>query len=182
LAFGCISRLGSVQEVLNESDLLISFGARLTEFDTGRFGLGLPAQHLQLVEDAAYAGDRLPATLQLVGPIDAAIDALAGERQARGLWCDLSAARAREKERVEALKSDAYAALVLLRGALGRDDVVVNDQSILNYWASAFFPVFEPGTFLYPLGSGTLGYGLPAAIGAACALKISQKQRKVVCI
>jgi acetolactate synthase-1/2/3 large subunit len=182
LAFGCISRLGAVQEVLNESDLLISFGARLTEFDTGRFGLRLPAQHLQLVEDAGYAGDRLPASFQLVGPIDAAIDALGGQKQKRVLWCDLSAARAREKERLEALKSDAYAALVLLRGALGRDDLVVNDQSILNYWASAFLPVFEPGTFLYPLGSGTLGYGLPAAIGAACALKVSQKQRKVVCI
>src|SRR5262249_249204 len=32
LAFGCISRLGSVQEALKESDLLIPFGARLTEF------------------------------------------------------------------------------------------------------------------------------------------------------
>src|SRR5262249_21732216 len=103
LAFGCISRLGAVQDVLNESDLLISFGARLTEFDTGRFGLRLPAQHLQLVEDAAYAGDRLAASLQLAGPIDAAIDALAGERQARVLWCDLSEARAREKERLEAM-------------------------------------------------------------------------------
>ena len=182
LAFGCISRLGGVQDVLNDSDLLISFGARLTEFDTGRFGLRLPAQHLQLVEDAGYAGDRLPASLQLAGPIDAAIDALGGQKQKRVLWCDLNAARAREKERLEALKSDAYAALVLLRSALGRDDLVVNDQSILNYWASAFLPVFEPGTFLYPLGSGTLGYGLPAAIGAACALKVSQKQRKVVCI
>ena len=182
LAFGCISRLGAIQDVLNESDLLISFGARLTEFDTGRFGLRLPAQHLQLVEDAGYAGDRLPASLQLAGPIGAAIDALAGQKHERVLWCDLSAARARENERLEALNSDAYAALVLLRCALGRDDLVVNDQSILNYWASAFLPVFESGTFLYPLGSGTLGYGLPGAIGAACALKVSQKQRKVVCI
>lgn len=182
LAFGCISRLGAVQDVLNESDLLISFGARLTEFDTGRFGLQMPAQHLQLVEDAGYAGDRLPASLQVAGPIDAAIDALAAQKQARVLWWDLSAARTREQERLEALKSDAYAALVLLRSALGRDDLVVNDQSILNYWASAFLPVFEPGTFLYPLGSGTLGYGLPAAVGAACALKVLEKQRKVVCI
>ena len=182
LAFGCISRLGAVQEVLAESDLLISFGARLTEFDTGRFGLRLPAQHLQLVEDAGYPGDRLPASLQLVGPMDAAIDALAGQKEMRVLWWDLSAARTREQETLEALKSDAYAALVLLRGALGRDDVVVNDQSILNYWASAFFPVFEPGTFLYPLGSGTLGYGLPAAIGAACALRVLEKHRKIVCI
>ncbi len=35
LSLGCISRLGAVQEVFQQSDLLISFGARLTEFDTG---------------------------------------------------------------------------------------------------------------------------------------------------
>src|SRR5205823_9505622 len=39
LALGCISRLGVVQDVLRESDLLISIGARFTEFDTGRFSL-----------------------------------------------------------------------------------------------------------------------------------------------
>jgi acetolactate synthase I/II/III large subunit len=59
---------------------------------------------------------------------------------------------------------------------------VVNDQSILNYWASAFFPVLAPGTFLYPLGSGTLGYALPAAVGAACATQQSGEKRKIVCI
>jgi acetolactate synthase-1/2/3 large subunit len=92
------------------------------------------------------------------------------------------ATKAQEKLRLEGLQSDAYAALTLLRGALDREDVVVNDQSILNYWASAFFPVMAPGTFLYPTGSGTLGYGLPAAIGAACALRIAGRKRKIVCI
>jgi acetolactate synthase-1/2/3 large subunit len=61
---------------------------------------------------------------------------------------------------------------------MGRDDVLVNDQSILNYWASAFFPVLAPRTFIYPTGSGTLGYALPAAIGAACA----KPDRRVLCI
>ncbi len=77
---------------------------------------------------------------------------------------------------------DSYAALKLIRAAMHRNDVLVNDQSILNYWASAFFPVLEPGTFLYPSGSGTLGYALPAAIGAACAVKRSGESRKIVCI
>src|ERR1700732_12199 len=48
LSLGCISRLGAVQEVFQQSDLLISIGARLTEFDTGRFGLQLPQQHIQI--------------------------------------------------------------------------------------------------------------------------------------
>ncbi len=75
LSLGCISRLGAVQEVLAQSDLLISFGARLTEFDTGRFGLQLPSQHIQVIEDARYAGDRIPST-RVVGDIAAVAQAL----------------------------------------------------------------------------------------------------------
>ena len=181
LSLGCISRLGAVQEVFGQSDLLISFGARLTEFDTGRFGLQLPPQHLQVVEDASYAGDRIPSR-KIVGKTAAVAQALAQESAPRSSWCDIAAIKTSESERLEALGQDSYAALKLIRAAMHRDDVLVNDQSILNYWASAFFPVLEPGTFLYPSGSGTLGYALPAAIGAACAVKRSGETRKIVCI
>jgi thiamine pyrophosphate-dependent acetolactate synthase large subunit-like protein len=185
LALGCISRLGAVQDVLGESDLLLSFGARLTEFDTGRFGLKFPAQHLQVVEDPRYAGDRLPSTL-IAGEIASIARTLAEESEpgaaARAAWCDVAAIRAREAEKLEGLAQDGYTALKLLRAAMRREDVLVNDQSILNYWASAFFPVFEPGTFLYPLGSGTLGYALPAAVGAACAIRQAGESRKVICV
>jgi thiamine pyrophosphate-dependent acetolactate synthase large subunit-like protein len=181
LSLGCISRLGAVQEVFGQSDLLISFGARLTEFDTGRFGLQLPSQHIQVIEDARYGGDRIPST-RVVGEIAAAAQAFAQDVTARSPWCDIAAIKASESQRLEALAQDSYTALKLIRAAMHRDDVLVNDQSILNYWASAFFPVLEPGTFLYPSGSGTLGYALPAAIGAACAVKRAGETRKIVCI
>jgi thiamine pyrophosphate-dependent acetolactate synthase large subunit-like protein len=181
LSLGCISRLGAVQEVFAQSDLLISFGARLTEFDTGRFGLQLPPQHIQVIEDAHYAGDRIPST-RVVAEIAAVAQAFSQGATDRSPWSDIAAIKANESERLEALGQDSYAALKLIRAAMHRNDVLVNDQSILNYWASAFFPVLERRTFLYPSGSGTLGYGLPAAIGAACAIKRSGEARKIVCI
>jgi len=181
LALGCISRLGEVQTVLDESDLLISFGARLTEFDTGRFGLRLPAKHIQVVEDSSYAGDRIPSTL-VIGEIQSIAQALAQTVERRGPWCNVFEIKTREATRLQALAQESYAALNLLRSLMQRNDVLVNDQSILNYWASAFFQVLEPGTFLYPLGSGTLGYGLPAAIGAACAMRQSGEPRRIICI
>ncbi|HVG91566.1 MAG TPA: thiamine pyrophosphate-binding protein, partial [Alphaproteobacteria bacterium] len=181
LSLGCISRLGAVQDVLLQSDLLISFGARLTEFDTGRFGLQLPPQHIQVVEDDRYAGDRFSST-RVVGDLAAIAEAFAQGNTVRAPWCDIDGIKAAEAKRLEALQQDGYAALMLLRASLDRKDVLVNDQSILNYWASAFFPVLEPGTFLYPAGSGTLGYGLPAAVGVACAVRQSGEPRKIVCI
>ncbi len=181
LSLGCISRLGAVQDILQQSDLLLSFGARLTEFDTGRFGLQLPQHHIQVVEDRAYAGNRLPSTI-VAGSIDAIAQSFSGGVQARSAWCDVAAIRSSEEKRLESLGQDSYAALKLLRSSLGRNDVVVNDQSILNYWASAFFPVLEPRTFLYPYGSGTLGYALPSAIGAAYAMRQAGNPHKVICI
>lgn len=181
LSLGCISRIGAVQDVLLESDLLISFGARLTEFDTGRFGLQLPPRHLQVVEDARYAGDRIPSTL-VVGDLAEIAEALFQGNTARASWCGIAGINAKEATRLESLVQESFSALKMLRASMHRNDVLVNDQSILNYWASAFFAALEPGTFLYPSGSGTLGYGLPAAIGVACAVKESGEARKVVCI
>src|SRR5207244_10439795 len=51
-----------------------------------------------------------------------------------------------------------------LRAALPDDAIVVNDQTGINYWMEWRFPVLLPRTFLYPVGSATLGYGVPAAI------------------
>ncbi|HUZ84794.1 MAG TPA: thiamine pyrophosphate-dependent enzyme, partial [Gaiellales bacterium] len=43
------------------------------------------------------------------------------------------------------------------------------DMTILAYWAAAHLRVGEGQQFLYPLGSGTLGYAWPAALGACVA-------------
>lgn len=182
LAFGCISRLGPVQELFEQSDLLISLGARLIEFDTGRFSLKLPQVHLQIVDSPDYPGTRFPPSLMLTGNLGSIAGGFADEAGSRAAWFDIADASAREHARLQALNSDAYRAIQLLRGALDRYDVVANDQSILNYWASAFFPVLEPRAFLYPAGSGTLGYGLPAAIGAAFAMQQDGSHHRIICI
>ncbi|HLY97435.1 MAG TPA: thiamine pyrophosphate-binding protein [Candidatus Angelobacter sp.] len=182
LSMGCISRLGMARQLLQEADLLISFSARLTEFDTGRFTLKIPPAHLAIVEDQVCLSGVFPAEAKVIGDAGAIAAELMKRLKPRRIWWDVAAARAEEGKQIESLQADGYAAVMLLRETLARTDVVVNDQSILNYWASAFFPVLEPGTFLYPWGSGTLGYGLPAAIGAACALREKGDPRKIVCI
>ena len=73
----------------------------------------------------------------------------------------------------------AIAALIdTLRGALPDDAIVVCDQTGLTYWMEYRFPVLLPRTFLYPTGSATLGYAVPAAIGA----KVARPDRAVVAV
>ena len=48
----------------------------------------------------------------------------------------------------------------------------------MAYVSCGLYPVYEPRTFLFPNGYGTLGFGLPAAIGA----KIACPDKQVVCM
>ena len=61
------------------------------------------------------------------------------------------------------------ALLAAVRAALPREAVTAWDMTILAYWAAAHFPAYEPRSFHYPLGSGTLGYAWPAGLGASVA-------------
>ena len=82
------------------------------------------------------------------------------------------AARARERIENGLAEQDRKLERGLLetvRAAVPPKTVTAWDMTILAYWAAAHFPVSAPRTFHYPLGSGTLGYAWPAALGAAVA-------------
>lgn len=50
------------------------------------------------------------------------------------------------------------------------EGIVAGDNAtVCNYGAVINLPAYRPGRFLYPTGFGTLGYALPAAIGAKIA-------------
>ena len=62
---------------------------------------------------------------------------------------------------------------------LGRDGVLAGDSTMACYYgALSNLPTTDPARFLYPAGLGTLGYGLPAAIGA----KVARPQTRVVAL
>jgi acetolactate synthase-1/2/3 large subunit len=54
-----------------------------------------------------------------------------------------------------------------LTGALGRDGIVAADNAMVAYFgALEMLPAYRPRSFLFPTGFGTLGFAVPAAIGA----------------
>jgi acetolactate synthase-1/2/3 large subunit len=59
--------------------------------------------------------------------------------------------------------------LAAVERALPPDAVTTWDMTILAYWAAAHLRLRAGQQFHYPLGSGTLGYAWPAALGAAAA-------------
>ena len=60
-------------------------------------------------------------------------------------------------------------ALMAIRAALPSDAAVFTDMTQIAYFGNYAFPVDAPRRWFHPSGYGTLGYALPAAIGAKIA-------------
>ncbi|WP_230992671.1 thiamine pyrophosphate-binding protein [Streptomyces endocoffeicus] len=54
-----------------------------------------------------------------------------------------------------------------VEAAVGDDTVVVCDMAVPGYWYGGYGRVTRPRRLQYPVGWGTLGYALPAAVGPA---------------
>ncbi|EZQ11015.1 acetolactate synthase catalytic subunit [Candidatus Acidianus copahuensis] len=62
-----------------------------------------------------------------------------------------------------------WKALKTIRNAIPRDSIVTTGVGQHQMWAEVFWEVLEPRTFISSTGMGTMGFGLPAAIGAKMA-------------
>ena len=69
-------------------------------------------------------------------------------------------------------------ALRAIKSALPWDGVVFSDMTQIAYLGNYVFLVEEPGQWFHPSGYGTLGYALPAALGA----KIGSPARAVIAL
>jgi acetolactate synthase-1/2/3 large subunit len=171
------------QELLTNADVVLAVGTELGAETTVQYALRFDGQLIQIDADARKINATYPA-LGLVGDARATLSRLlegmgphpgppprAGEGKVSA-----GAARARQvRERItrgldvqdRELERGLLAAI---RSAMPRDAITAWDMTILGYWAAAQFPALEPRRFLYPLGSGTLGYAWPAVLGARAAL------------
>jgi acetolactate synthase-1/2/3 large subunit len=174
LAAGSACDDAAYQELLAEADLVLCVGTELGAETTGQYGLRFSGRLVQVDAAPERIGATYPA-LAVVGDAAAVLAALVplvaereddgrGERRVEALRARIAAgleAQGRELER--GILSD-------IAEAAGLDAVIAWDMTIMGYWAAAHLPVRRPRTFLYPLGSGTLGYAWPAALGAQAAL------------
>jgi acetolactate synthase I/II/III large subunit len=173
LAAGSTCDDAAYQELLADADVVLCVGTELGAETTGQYKLRFSGQLVQVDAAPERIGATYPA-LPLVGDAAAALGALVPlvrERERDG----------RAEERLREMRARIAAGLdaqgrELERGVLndvaaaaGPEAVIAWDMTIMGYWAAAHLPVILPRTFLYPLGSGTLGYAWPAAIGAQVA-------------
>ena len=68
--------------------------------------------------------------------------------------------------------------LAAVRAAVPEDGILISGMTQMGYYARAFWPTYEPRTFITSSYSGNLGYAYPTALGA----KVAQPDRPVVAL
>jgi acetolactate synthase-1/2/3 large subunit len=168
LAVGTAMDEPAFRELVGAADVLLAVGTELGAETTGQYGLRLSGRLIHVDADPSRIGATYDA-LGLIGDAKAVLAGLAERLQGPPREDGPGRVAAVRQQIAEARGEPELDLLRAVRASLPRDAVTAWDMTILAYWAAAHFPVFEPRTFLYPLGSGTLGYAWPAALGASLA-------------
>jgi acetolactate synthase-1/2/3 large subunit len=166
------------QELAEDSDVVLVVGSGLSPAELWFGPLPLAGKVVRVDIDAAQAVTGVLPDVVVVG--DAAV-ALAGllDRLGEGAGDPERAARWRSRHLEEARAMGKRWSWILdgIAAASGRDGIVAGDSAMVCYHAAVTsLPAYRPASFLYPTGYGTLGYGLPAAIGA----KLGRPEARVI--
>ncbi|MCX7047531.1 MAG: biosynthetic-type acetolactate synthase large subunit [Candidatus Sumerlaeota bacterium] len=170
--------------VLEEADLLIAIGSRFDDRATGKateFCKHARIIHVDVdrseinkikrvdLDIVCDAGEALRAALAGIEPVE------------RSGWLR-RVAELKNEHPFEAPESgDSLHPINLIRalgGMLEPDAIISTDVGQHQMWVAQAYPFRRPRTLLTSGGLGTMGFGLPAAIGAALA----EPARRVVCI
>jgi acetolactate synthase-1/2/3 large subunit len=176
---------------INSCDVLVAIGARFDDRVTGKlaaFAPGATVVHLDI--DAAEISKLRDADIPVVGALATAVGELAREvarhREEGSPPPDAWLAQIREWREEFPLRYDTggewlkpQTVVQTLQRLTADDDVIVTTGvGQHQMWAMQYVTTVRPRNFITSGGLGTMGYGIPAAIGA----KAARPEATVVCI
>lgn len=170
------TRARHTRDLLNQADGAIAIGTRFTQIDTLNWTMKLPKNLVQIDRDKKELGREYPISAGVAGSLSKTIGLLCDELT----WMEpepdphwpavMNGLRWFRRTLAE------IPILSHIRRALPGDGIISVDVTATGYNCFDRFPVSDARSLIYPCHSVTLGFGLPAAIGA----KIGQPNRPVV--
>lgn len=170
---------------MHDCDVMINVGARFDDRVTGRVDKFSPhSKKIHIDIDASSINKNVQVEIPIVADATKALKAMVEIWKNRGYKSDKNALDSwwNQIENWRAKKCLSYKndskiikpqyALERLRDAMqadSRDAYVTTEVGQHQMWAAQFLPFNEPNRWMTSGGLGTMGYGLPAAIGAQIA-------------
>jgi acetolactate synthase-1/2/3 large subunit len=155
--------------LLAEADLMVVLGSALDGMSTAHWSLPRPER---VIDVNLRPSGALNPDLTIAADAGAFVDAISLRLGGREPWADspfLIRDAVRAAATADPATSEAVAVVDAIERAWPPGNPVVCDMAVAGYWVGGYASVHGARELLYPVGWGTLGYGLPAAIGVAAS-------------
>lgn len=164
-------RLHMYDSLLEQADAVLVVGSRIDVVSDVNVGARFPDRIVQIDIDPLVVGQRRPVDVGIVADAGVALHALANElgNATPACWFDLEGFRRARRATLAEHTGPVMPLIESLRSALPDNAIVVDDLTLVGYWMPVLFETYAPRTLIHPGTFGTLGYSLPAAIGAKFA-------------
>jgi acetolactate synthase-1/2/3 large subunit len=175
---------------MDEADLIIAVGARFDDRITGKLSEFAPrAKFIHIDIDPAEIGKNVAAHIPIVGDAKNILPRLTAEYRALDTdssrleewWSRIRTWQERHPLGYEDSKDSEIKPQFMIQAlyqATGGDAIVSSDVGQHQMWAAQYFDFAKPRRWINSGGLGTMGFGLPAAMGA----KVGCPDETVVCI
>ena len=161
-----------VENMLSQADALVVFGSQLDGMNTKNWSIKWPAKIVVIDANPDFVLRNVDADAVIVAnDIDKVANLLVADTKPQENWFDVATLNKNVRARLEVdEKSKRGTALVrAIEKYWPNDGVIVCDMAVAGYWTGVYADQPKPRRLVYPVGWGTLGFGLPAAIGPAAA-------------
>ncbi|MFZ5945557.1 MAG: thiamine pyrophosphate-binding protein [Bacillota bacterium] len=185
LCLGTRIHFQAVRQFLKTADLVIAVGTELSPTDLWEVPLQLDGEMIQIDVDAANFNRNFRAHIGLKGDAERILNLLltsvskkkrnnAREEELKEI-IELTQTELSETTGISEGLEHISSMLSEVRKFLPHDGIIFTDMTTPAYIALSSYSCNQPKTFIHPVGFGTLGYALPAAIGA----KITKRDKKI---
>ncbi len=175
---------------IDEADLIVAIGARFDDRITGKLSEFAPrAKFIHIDVDPAEISKNVPAHIPIVGDTMNILPRLTAEYRALSpeparlddWWQRIDAWRERHPLTYEDSEDSEIKPQFMIQAlyeATGGDAIVTSDVGQHQMWAAQYYDFPAPRRWINSGGLGTMGFGLPAAMGA----KVGCPDDTVVCV
>jgi acetolactate synthase I/II/III large subunit len=175
---------------MDEADLICAVGARFDDRITGKLSEFAPrAKFIHIDIDPAEISKNVPAHIPIVGDaknilprLTAEYRAVAGEPgRLEEWWSRIRVWQERHPLRYEDSTDSEIKPQYMIQAmyeATGGDAIITSDVGQHQMWTAQYYHFAKPRRWINSGGLGTMGFGLPAAMGA----KVGCPDQTVVCI
>ncbi|MEM7564927.1 MAG: 5-guanidino-2-oxopentanoate decarboxylase [Pseudomonadota bacterium] len=166
----------AIQNYLSEADVVLAIGTELGEADSFIYDLPVNGKVIRIDIDPARFNDAFPASIAIQGDATSAcrqllsaLETMEIRTAAEDIQSQIQQVLDQQQSDFTAVEKQHICLLERLRKSIPDDAVIMGDIAQLVYTGTAAMPCYQPRTWFYPAGFGTLGCALPDAIGAKLA-------------